>query len=90
MPLYEYFCRECGKKFDVLQSIRSVPMEKCIYCQGRVEKMISVSSFQFKGNGWYITDYKRPRDTQEAKGESVTVGRKTTQDKKDKKNVPIH
>ena len=59
MPLYEYKCKSCGKLFEVLQKINSEPLKKCLYCNGRVEKQISVSSFQFKGTGWYITDYKK-------------------------------
>ena len=57
MPIYEYRCLQCGKKFEMLQSITSAPLKKCIACQGVVEKLISVSSFQLKGNGWYATDY---------------------------------
>lgn len=59
MPIYEYHCKECDKVFEVLQKINSEPLKKCIYCSGKVEKLISVSSFQFKGNGWYDTDYKK-------------------------------
>jgi len=58
MPLYEYKCKECKRSFEVLQKITEEPIEKCIHCAGKVEKLISVSSFQFKGSGWYITDYK--------------------------------
>ena len=58
MPLYEYKCKECERTFEVLQKINAEPLAKCLYCQGEVEKLISVSSFQFKGSGWYITDYK--------------------------------
>lgn len=58
MPLYEYKCKSCNKTFEVLQRINEEPLESCKYCRGEVEKLISVSSFQFKGSGWYITDYK--------------------------------
>ena len=58
MPLYEYRCNQCNKSFEVLQKIHSEPLKDCLYCKGKVEKLISVSSFQFKGSGWYITDYK--------------------------------
>jgi len=61
MPLYEYECKKCHKTFDVLQKIDADPLEKCIHCNGKVEKLISVSSFQFKGSGWYITDYKNKK-----------------------------
>ncbi|MBN2398833.1 MAG: zinc ribbon domain-containing protein [Candidatus Aminicenantes bacterium] len=59
MPIYEYRCLKCGKTFEVLQSIAAHPIAKCIYCQGKTKKIVSLSSFQFKGNGWYITDYKK-------------------------------
>jgi putative FmdB family regulatory protein len=59
MPIYEYKCSKCGKTFEALQSIKAESITKCIYCQGRTKKIVSLSSFQFKGSGWYITDYKK-------------------------------
>ncbi len=58
MPLYEYRCKKCENTFEALQKIDAEPLTECMYCQGEVEKLISSSSFQFKGSGWYITDYK--------------------------------
>jgi len=58
MPIYEYRCSKCGKTFEALQSIAAEPISKCIYCRGKTRKIVSLSSFQFKGKGWYITDYK--------------------------------
>jgi len=60
MPIYEYKCSKCGKTFEALQRISAPPLRHCIHCRGRVKKMISRSSFHFKGSGWYITDYKKP------------------------------
>lgn len=59
MPIYEYRCSKCGKTFEALQGISAAPITKCIYCQGKTKKIVSLSSFQFKGKGWYITDYKK-------------------------------
>ncbi|MGE5341430.1 MAG: FmdB family zinc ribbon protein [Candidatus Omnitrophota bacterium] len=59
MPLYEYKCNHCHKTFEVLQKFNDEPIQKCLYCNGQVEKLISASSFQLKGSGWYVTDYKR-------------------------------
>jgi putative FmdB family regulatory protein len=59
MPIYEYRCSKCGKTFDALQAVSAEPLSKCIYCRGRAKRIVSVSSFQFKGSGWYITDYKK-------------------------------
>ena len=58
MPLYEYKCNDCEKVFEVLQKITAEPLEKCFYCNGSIEKLISSTSFQLKGSGWYVTDYK--------------------------------
>ena len=58
MPLYEYRCNECEKVFEVLQKIEAEPLRECLYCGASVEKLISPTAFQFKGSGWYVTDYK--------------------------------
>jgi putative FmdB family regulatory protein len=57
MPLYEYKCTKCGSVFEILQKVNDPPLTKCVHCQGAVNKMISPSALQFKGSGWYITDY---------------------------------
>jgi putative FmdB family regulatory protein len=74
MPLYEYKCNKCDKTFEVLQKINDDPVAECVHCRGGVEKLISVSSFQFKGSGWYITDYKNKSAKAEKK--STTKGTK--------------
>ncbi len=74
MPLYEYECKGCKSVFEVLQRINEEPLKKCIHCGGSVEKLISKSSFQFKGTGWYITDYTKNgsgSNTVNTKSESV-------------------
>jgi len=85
MPLYEYRCKKCKKKFDMLQKINSEPLNECIYCKGPVEKLISRSSFQFKGSGWYITDYKNKNSKPKAK--TTPKVSKDNTDKKDNKKV---
>ena len=59
MPLYEYECDECGHRFEVIQKFSDPPVERCPKCQGKVHKLIASPAFQFKGSGWYITDYAR-------------------------------
>ena len=61
MPIYEYKCNKCDRTFEKLQSINAEPLKECVYCTGEVVKLISASSFQFKGSGWYITDYKNKK-----------------------------
>ena len=60
MPLYEYQCNKCGKLFEKMQKFSDEPLTQC-ECpdQGPVERLISAPGLQFKGSGWYITDYAR-------------------------------
>ena len=57
MPLYEYECRKCKAHIEILQKLADKPLTKCRKCGGRLEKQWSQSGFQFKGSGWYVTDY---------------------------------
>ncbi len=59
MPIYEYKCTKCGEIFEAFQKINDQPLSQCRFCQGKVEKLISHSSFQLKGAGWYLTDYAK-------------------------------
>ena len=69
MPIYEYKCHKCGV-VEVVQGIKEAPLKKCPNCKGKVEKMISSTSFVLKGSGWYATDYAKkstpPTDTSSA------------------------
>lgn len=66
MPIYEYQCQKCGT-FEATQRITDKPLSKCPTCKGKVKKLISNTSFQLKGTGWYITDYARKGQNGEAK-----------------------
>lgn len=59
MPLYEYQCEPCGHRFEVIQKFSDAPVEDCPSCGGAVRKLLSSPAIQFKGTGWYITDYAR-------------------------------
>jgi putative FmdB family regulatory protein len=59
MPIYEYECEKCGKITEVLQGFNDPPLERCKYCKGKVHRIISLSSFQLMGTGWYVTDYAK-------------------------------
>lgn len=70
MPLYEYEC-EAGHRFELIRKFSDPPLEKCPTCGAPVHKLISSPAFQFKGSGWYITDYaKKDGGTSSASGES--------------------
>jgi putative FmdB family regulatory protein len=59
MPIYEYSCRKCGKTIEVIQKMSDPELKKHQGCGGGLTKLISASGFQFKGTGWYVTDYAR-------------------------------
>src|SRR5262245_19342474 len=59
MPLYEYECDVCGKRFERIQKFSDPPVEQCPSCEGKVRKLLSSPAIQFKGSGWYITDYAK-------------------------------
>lgn len=59
VPIYEYQCAKCGEVFEAFQKVSDKPLTRCKFCQGKVERLISQSSFQLKGSGWYLTDYPR-------------------------------
>jgi putative FmdB family regulatory protein len=59
VPLYEYECDEHGHRFEVIQKFSDPPIEVCPTCGGHVHKVISSPAFQFKGSGWYVTDYAK-------------------------------
>lgn len=74
MPIYEYICQECGRKTEVLQRMNEKPLKICPHCGGRLKKAFSAPAIQFKGSGWYVTDYapakKEEKETPAGKAES--------------------
>ena len=59
MPLYDYQCKKCGHRFERIQLFSARMVKKCPECGGKVEQMISAPAVQFKGSGWYVTDYAK-------------------------------
>lgn len=57
MPIYEYQCQKCGHRLESIQRMSDAPLTKCPECRGKLKKLISAPAFQFKGSGWYVTDY---------------------------------
>src|SRR6266480_4508806 len=66
MPIYEYECAKCGKTIEIIQKMSDKPLKKHEGCGGTLTKLISASGFQFKGTGWYVTDYARKGATESA------------------------
>jgi putative FmdB family regulatory protein len=72
MPIYEYSCKKCGARLEVMQKISDAPLARHAKCGGKLEKEWSRTGFQFKGSGWYVTDYagKKSDASDESKSES--------------------
>jgi putative FmdB family regulatory protein len=70
MPLYEYQCQSCGKRTEVLQSFAAAPRTVCEACGGDLKKLISAPAVQFKGTGWYVTDYAGKKGSGKSEGKS--------------------
>ena len=63
MPLYEYKCTKCGRRTEKIENVSGPHLKKCPHCGGKVESLISAPAIQFKGSGWYVTDYAGKRST---------------------------
>src|SRR6266850_1604133 len=72
MPIYEYKCQQCGAHVEKRQSVSDAPLTTCEKCNGKLEKQWSLSGFQFKGAGWYVTDYAGKKGEKTSSGESTT------------------
>src|SRR5664279_385695 len=82
MPLYEYECKKCGHRFEKIQKFSDRMVKKCPECGGQVEQMISAPAVQFKGSGWYVTDYAKKSSSPGSSGRS---GDSSSKEKKDDK-----
>ena len=92
MPLYEYLCKKCGHVFERIQRFSDPMVKKCPECGGKVEQVISAPAVQFKGSGWYVTDYAKKgsagsssKAEAESKADSKSDSAKDSGSKKDSK-----
>jgi putative FmdB family regulatory protein len=83
MPIYEYECKKCQAHVEAFQKVSDKPLTKCRKCGGKLEKKISAPAIQFKGSGWYVTDYAG-KTTKSEKSESESTAESKTE-KTDKK-----
>ena len=91
MPLYEYQCRKCRHRFEKIQKFSDPLVKKCPQCGGRVEQLISAPAVQFKGSGWYVTDYARKSaSATPANGSSSEKTEKAEKGKEDTKAKNEH
>ena len=87
MPLYEYQCKKCKHRFEQIQKFSDKPVKKCPECGGPVEKLISTSAVQFKGSGWYVSDYGRKGSGQSSSSSEADGGAKDSKDSKESKDT---
>lgn len=90
MPLYEYECFLCGHHFERIRRVADAASVQCPQCKGKVRRLLSAPALQFKGSGWYVTDYGKGnggRSTALAKTESAETA-ETTQSSKPKEDAP--
>lgn len=70
MPIYEYVCGQCARKTEVIQRVGEARLKVCPHCGGKLTKAFSAPAIQFKGSGWYVTDYARAKQEGGGKGSS--------------------
>jgi putative FmdB family regulatory protein len=84
MPLYEYECEQCGATFEVIQKFSDHSVTVCRTCGGNVRRLLSAPAIQFKGTGWYITDYARKgkgsSDSEKSEAANTSAGSTTSTD----------
>lgn len=84
MPLYEYECNSCGTRTEVIQRVGAPPLGPCEECGGEMVRLLSAPSFQFKGTGWYVTDYAKKSGSSGGESGSGKGDSKSTETSKSK------
>lgn len=87
MPIYEYKCERCNKVFEVRQKFADPPLTTHEECGGAVHRLLSAPAFQFKGSGWYVTDYGRSGGGRES-GKKESSGESKTESNGSKSTTP--
>jgi putative FmdB family regulatory protein len=85
MPLYEYQCKKCGHRFERIQRFSDPMVKKCPECGGKVEQVLSAPAVQFKGSGWYVTDYAKKSASSSGGEKSESAKSDSSSDSKDGK-----
>jgi len=85
MPIYEYQCRRCEHRFELIQKFSDKPRKRCPECSGTVDRLISPPAIRFKGSGWYVTDYANKKSNEEDKKSNEEDKKSNEEDKKSNK-----
>ena len=92
MPLYDYRCQKCGETFEVRAKFSDAPLTVHEGCGGGLEKLLSAPAFQFKGSGWYVTDYgkggKLPSSSSNGKSETKSESKTETKSETKSESKP--
>ena len=84
MPLYEYQCAKCGRRTEKIENVAGPHLKKCPHCGGKVERLLTAPAIQFKGSGWYVTDYAAKSSTKDgATAEPAASEKKESSDSKE-------
>tara|TARA_B100000929_G_scaffold141284_1_gene111826 strand:- start:3057 stop:3344 length:288 start_codon:yes stop_codon:yes gene_type:complete len=83
MPIYEYQCRRCEHRFELIQKFSDKPRKRCPECSGAVDRLISPPAIRFKGSGWYVTDYANKKSDKEDKKSNKEDKRETASKNKE-------
>jgi putative FmdB family regulatory protein len=83
VPLYEYKCLKCGRRTEKIENVAGPHLKKCPQCGGKVESLISAPAIQFKGSGWYVTDYAAKSSGSDNAEKGKDGKSSTDKDKKD-------
>jgi putative FmdB family regulatory protein len=84
MPLYEYECTACGHRFERIQKFSDPPADTCPKCGGALRKLMSSPAFQFKGSGWYVTDYAKKEPSGGGKTDTTATNETKSETKSEK------
>ena len=85
MPIYEFECKKCKAHIEVFQKVSDKSPTKCRNCGGKLERKISAPAIQFKGSGWYVTDYGKTTKSDKTESESTSEAKSDKADKPEKK-----
>ena len=89
MPMYEYECDACGHRFERIQKFSDPPIEECPNCgERKVQKLLSSPAIQFKGSGWYITDYAKKGGKADSAGSKAATGETKTESSTSSESTP--
>ena len=88
LPLYEYQCLKCGKKTEKIESVSGPHLKKCPHCGGKVERLQSAPAIQFKGSGWYVTDYAGKKSGSDGAPTEKTDSKETSKETASKDKTP--